>query len=405
MLEHARATGANLPRLLYLGNLAVDASFAGSALLYRLLQSYPSERLCIAEAGARTSALDLRLRGVRYEDYRPMFARLLRSRFSQHYRSWLILTAAARARQFMALVHDFQPEAVLSVTAGHSFITAASLANKIDVPYHLICHDEWAATMAPYHVLYRHHIFGQVYRMAASRLCVSPFMAQDYEDRYIARARVLYPSRAANALEFSEPPDRLGRTDHAFVCAYAGSFTPAYTAALRRVAQCLASFGGRLLIFGPMDEALARSADLYAPNVELGGLLTSDALIATLRARADALFVPMSFSPGDRANAQIGFPSKLTDSTAVGVPLVVYGPEYCSAVRWAQANAPVAEVITVEGDTELFGALRRLALDPAYRLQLGKAALSAGKRYFSNEVAFDVFSAALSGVTGYRPAY
>jgi hypothetical protein len=159
------------------------------------------------------------------------------------------------------------------------------------------------------------------------------------------------------------------------------------------------------LIFGPTDEALARSAGLSAANIELGGLLTSDALIATLRARADAIFVPMSFSPGDRANAEISYPSKLTDSTAAGLPLVIYGPDYCSAVQWALANASVAEVVTIEGHAGLSRSLRRLAFDSAYRLQLGKAALSAGARYFSNQAAFEVFSAALGGVVGDTRTY
>jgi hypothetical protein len=56
----------------------------------------------------------------------------------------------------------------------------------------------------------------------------------------------------------------------------------------------------------------------------------------------------MSFNAVDRANMEISFPSKLTDYTAVGLPLLIYGPHYCSAVQWARENPGVAEVVTAD---------------------------------------------------------
>ena len=384
-----------LPRLLYIADVAVEASYYGSALVYRLLERYPVEQLRIVEAGLSVSSADRRLRAVRYQECLPRWPRLAHTRFSRLYWSFLLLSADARARRLMRLVREFQPEAILSVTHGHSFITAARLARRIHVPLHLICHDEWFVHPLFCDAACKDRIFGKVYRAAASRLCVSPFMAEVYQMRYHARGSVLYPSRAYDAPVFDEPPGRLAPAGREFVCAYAGSFTPRYAAALELLAEHLIPVGGRLLIFGPIDAAQAKSMGLSSPNIQLGGLLTSPSLIETLRKRADALFVPMSFSPDDRANMEISFPSKLTDYTAVGLPLLIYGPEYCSAVRWARANAPVAEVVTAEGGDELSGSLRRLVSDPGYRMQLARSALLAGKRYFSYEAAYQVLSDAL----------
>ena len=75
---------------------------------------------------------------------------------------------------------------------------------------------------------------------------------------------------------------------------------------------------------------------LDLPNIRLGGLLKSDELLRRLRADADVLFVPMSFAADDHDNMRMGFPSKLTDYTAVGLPLLIAGPADCSAVRWAE---------------------------------------------------------------------
>src|SRR5205085_8881812 len=108
------------------------------------------------------------------------------------------------------------------------------------------------------------------------------------------------------------------------------------------------------------------------------------------------LFVPMASDPCHRANMECGFPSKLTDYTAIGVPLLILGPAYCSAVRWARQNAGVAEVVEVEEAGKLTEVLNRLA-DPARRLQLGARALAVGEKYFAHKSALRIFYAALNG--------
>src|SRR6185436_15691424 len=99
---------------------------------------------------------------------------------------------------------------------------------------------------------------------------------------------------------------------------------------------------------------------LLAPNIHSGGLIASKALVQHLRDNADVLVVPMSFH-GHDANMRLSFPSKLTDYTAAGLPILICGPEYCSAVRWARENAPVAEVVTSPSPELLGEAIGRLA--------------------------------------------
>jgi hypothetical protein len=153
--------------------------------------------------------------------------------------------------------------------------------------------------------------------------------------------------------------------------------------------------GGRLLVFGPLTEDQARRDGLEQRNVELRGLVSAGLLMRHFREEADVLFVPMSFDPKDRANMELSFPSKLTDYTAVGVPLLVYGPTYCSAVRWARANPGVAEVVDEENENSLREAVHRLAAQPAHRVALGTRALELGKEHFSSKVGKSVFHRSL----------
>lgn len=107
------------------------------------------------------------------------------------------------------------------------------------------------------------------------------------------------------------------------------------------------------------------------------------------------LFVPMSFEgTGHHENMRISFPSKLTDYTAVGLPLLIWGPDYCSGVKWAHQHHPVAEVVTSDSRDELGRALDRLA-SPPYRSMLASRALEVGNAMFSQPRAESVLFAAL----------
>ena len=181
----------SLPRLLYIGDVPVEASYHGSALLYRLLEDYPKERLKIVEAGVQLSRPERRLAGVSYEDRRLLLQRLDTTRFAPLYEKICVRTAAPRARAMRRLVSDFRPEAILTVTHGYPWITAARLARDFGLPLHLICHDEWSLGKAPSARAWRGRVFGEVYRQARSRMCVSPQMTKDYEGRYGACSEVI----------------------------------------------------------------------------------------------------------------------------------------------------------------------------------------------------------------------
>lgn len=390
----AQTKHSNLPRLLYVGDVSVESSYHGSALLYRLLQNYPGARLLIIEGNLSASRPERRLPGVRYATLRVGNTRWLRTRLAPWYSSWLTLASAARLKRAEALLDGFQPDAVLTVTHGYSWITAAQLAARRGVRLYLICHDDWPRVVN-FNGLVKKRLeatFGAIYRQAVSRLCVSPFMCEVYRERYGRDGTLLFPSRAADCPTFDAPPERLSRNDHPFTVAFGGTINSrGYVRSLTTLAETLEAFGGRLLIFGPLTPNVASKAGLARPNITLRGLVPSGELMARFREEADALFVPMSFDSAERGNMEAAFPSKLTDYTAVGLPLLIYGPAYCSAVRWARGNCGVAAVVDNEDPQALAEAVRRMAESPEDRIALGKRALEAGQRYFTREAAERIF--------------
>lgn len=374
----------------------MEASYHGSALLYRLLTDYPPEHLTIIET-ATTSQTSRRLPQVNYLSHPIGKQRWLNTRFHPYATAWFTKEGERSAPRIAQSLNGFTFEDVLTVAHGFGWLAAAEIADKRNVPLHLIVHDDWprVANVAPAFRNWLDQRFASVYRQAQSRMCVSPAMSRSYGERYGKPAHTIYPSRAAGCPEYDEPPARLANNDHAFTVAFAGTINSnGYIRALVALQNALKPCGGRLLIFGPTTSAEAQQFGLDNPNTEIRGLLPATELLTTLRNEADALFVPMSFDAADRVNMEMAFPSKLADYTATGLPLLVYGPGYCSAVTWARENEGVA--VIVECETEMRNALDLLANNPDKRIALGKRALAVGHEYFTHDRTQEQFYKALS---------
>ena len=381
-------------RLLYVGDVPVESSYHGSALLHRLLSDYPHEHLTVIETATQSDPAR-RLPKVKYIGYPIGKARLLNTRFHPYATLWFSQAGTRLAPKISQSVNGFDFEGVLTVAHGFGWLAAARIASHRKVPLHLMVHDDWPRTadIAPRFRTWLDAQFAGVYRQAQSRLGVSPAMSRAYLERYGKPAEIIYPARAPGCPDFEAPPEHLAHNGKPFTIAFAGTINSnGYIRALRVLQDALKAVGGRLLIFGPLtpDEANRIGLD----DAETCGLLSANDLLMRLRAEADALFVPMSFDASDRDNMEMAFPSKLADCTATGVPLLIYGPSYCSAVAWARENEGVAEV--VESESDLGKAVERLANDPAIRVRLGKRALEVGRRYFAHEHVQEVFRRALS---------
>ena len=384
-----------LPRLLYVGDVPVEASYHGSALLHRLLSNYPHERLTVIET-ATESQPGQRLPEVAYISHRIGNQRWLNTRFHPYAVAWFTQTGKRFAPSISQSLNGFNFEGVLTVAHGFGWLAAASIASKRKVPLYLMVHDDWPR-VAIVPSSFRKSLdasFANVYRQAQSRWCVSPAMSCEYLTRYGEPAEVMYPSRARECPEFEDPPARLTSNDKPFTIAFAGTINSnGYIKALLALQDALKLIGGRLLIFGPLTSDKAQSVGLDSTTT-VCGLLSWSELLTRLREEADALFIPMSFDSSDRTNMEMAFPSKLADGTATGLPLLIYGPSYCSAVTWARENKGVAE--TVDAEDALHDAIERLAQDPAHRVALGKRALEVGRQYFTHQRVQQVFHQALS---------
>jgi Glycosyltransferase Family 4 len=391
-------SGDAVPRLLYLAEVPVESYMHGSALVYRLFESYPAEKLLIVECLYESQA-DRRIPNVQYRAIKSSLSRLLNNRFSHYLWPLSLARVYLSSRSISRIVRNYRPQVVITVVVRHAWEVAASYATRAGLPLHLIVHDDWPnnPNCTSLQRRWAHWALRRWYPMAASRLCISPYMAEEFSRRYGAKGDVLYPSRGSNTLEFEAPPPSLNGSCKPFTVAFCGSIYLDYARALQRMAIALQDVGGRLLVFGPKPFA-GVDVFLQEPNIELQGTLSSLEVIRRCREQAHAIFVPMAYCERDRHNMEISFPSKLADCTATGLPLIIDGPDYCSAIRWARENPGVSEIVTDESVDGLRTALQKLQ-DPAVRFRLAREAIRRGKEYFGHDRALSTLMNKLCGNT------
>lgn len=107
-------------------------------------------------------------------------------------------------------------------------------------------------------------------------------------------------------------------------------------------------------------------------------------------ASADAFLIPMVFDPEMRRRMETSFPSKLAEMAQIGRPLVIWGPEYCSAVQWArQGNRALC--VTDPDPKALVSELEKLHGTPEEGRRLSECSRMAARGDFSPAVIQDDF--------------
>jgi glycosyltransferase involved in cell wall biosynthesis len=387
-----------LPRLAYFGDVPVRSISAGPALLYRLFEGWPRERLLVVEEAGNAPDPSHELPGVRIVRRRVIDQRLMHSRLAVLYGSWLLLTCGRHARPIARILRESRIDAVVSVGHGYCWMPAARAARLAGLPFHLIVHDHWRdfITVGRSLSARAERLFTAAYRQAESRLPISPAMEEKYRRDYGRPGTVLYPSRGRDALDLAHPPDKPLRPGNG-VFAYAGSTSSRWARrALASFADATAPLGVRLRVYQGISVGSLRAEGYRGDSIEIAPFLAPADLHRDLAARVDAMYLPMSFDPSDRTNVEVCFPSKLADYTVPGLPILIHAPPYGTAACWAAANDPAAEVVTVEDGEPLAAAVRLLLEDPERRSLLARRALELGRQYFSQERAFDTFRRAVA---------
>jgi hypothetical protein len=383
-----------LPRLLYIGDVAVADTMAGEALLFRLLQFYPPEKLALI-CGVRPGMPQLA--GAAYHHWGPMFPRLPHSRLAEEYVLWRAWRYYEVPRAIEQIATMFRPDAILSISHVSGWLAAWQLALQRRIPFHLIVHDDFVykSRFPAWSRGWAERKFGDAYRDASGRFCVSDTMAEAYRARFGVPGAVIYPTHNGKRGYQGISP-RVDRAAGALTFAYGGSLHGATDLdQMVTFARAVTARGHRVMAFSPQHVQLASRAAAAGVAVEAHAPVHSDELMARLRADADCLFLPQSMIETDRPWVETAFPSKWADYSTLGLPLLVWAPPASSSARFIAEHPGCAELVTGADASALDPAIAHLEASAGHRRFLAETLLAVSRDAFDPRAAFERFGSAL----------
>ncbi len=358
------------PFLLFAGEYPPSNHHGGSILLRRLLDKHPSNRLIVItsqEGFAASSANNLL--GCQHM-IMPGFRR------SPVPRALAIVLELGRVAIRVLWGRRTHPaQAIITIVQGRYYLAAAFAAWLGAVPHVTIVHDNFLSRYIGPSGLARsakRYLTTKVLQRAAHVYTVSAEMQRVVWRECGVSSEVQMPATTAPRLisngNFSSA--------RGLKILFAGQVT--YTVrdsldvlvALMRSGQMQTSglANATLHICAAITEVDMQDFGWLHENVICRGWLPQSELSDEL-ATADILFLPYSFREIARDAVETAFPSKTADYLAAGKPLLVFGPEYSTLVRYA-SQWGFAEVVTACDTSSLLAGIVNIASSETYRQQL-----------------------------------
>src|SRR6266496_689275 len=276
------------------------------------------------------------------------------------------------------LIHSFRPHALVTVAHGWWHIQARRIAKEFKLP--LVClFQDWWPDFPDIPLAFRSRVEREFRETCAASdvvICVSDGMRRELGEPENALVLPDAPSLASCS-------ERARRVEPPLRVAYFGNLSeygPLIESALRALNG---SDRVRLEVFGPSPLWTSGAEEEFRSRGVYRGFIPSNELAQSLQDFQAAL-VAMSFAPSHRRRMITSFPSKMIDAMQFGLPVVIWGPEYCSAVKWA-SRRDRALCVTDPNPLMLREAMEQLAASPVKQERLAESAREAAAGEFNRE--------------------
>lgn len=311
------------------------------------------------------------------------------SRFHKIHRTLRCLRMVPLFRKEKAgkLLTTFRPELVLTVMQHATWYDSAmAYAKGKKLPLVTIVHD----TNESFDKVYgwakeaQKRADGRFYRFATERLCVSPEMEEFCFQKYRVRGEVMYPNRDESLRPRPMEMNAELRCPPHLTVGFVGNVNYGYGKALVDLLPAFEQSGARLRIWSQLPGLDCRSL-CGSPLVRFEGFMSSPEVWKSVKEVCDAVILPYSNEQRMRQLYSYHFPSKLPEYLALGMPVIVTGPEYATGVRWAKKNPEAALAVLDQKPTKMVLILKKLSGDASYRKQLAAGSIKEADEKFNPE--------------------
>jgi hypothetical protein len=310
-------------RVALISSVVPEDTSGGELILYRHINE--ERQLAVTVVNGKPVVRNAACKG------RFILERVRNTKFSKYVEDLDVILQGHWLGKMCAVLNPADFDLVLTVAHGDGFYAAQRFAKTSGLPLVSIFHDWWP-DIPDVHGCIRRKLenhFLELARESARVLCVSDGMKAALGN--LENASVLYPkpgSRMAVGISYEK------KTTEVIRIAYMGN----------------------LYDYGPMlQEAIVASWKFPSLKFEVRGKNPNweDSFKNEARTKGnwldfikgerlqnwlnsvDAFLVAMDFHPKMRRRMETSFPSKLSEFFQYGKPIIVWGPHYCSAVKWA----------------------------------------------------------------------
>lgn len=386
----------NTLKILLISSALPRDTTAGEIVLYRHFSQVPEWNLTIATDNSegliaedvleiKTNRILNRLAITRFSRWTNDFCQCLHPFFNY--------------KNVRNYIKKHKPNLIVTVAEGIHWIAAHQMSQEFNIPLVTIFHDWWP-DLACIHSWAKKTLeqrFKKLYQQSALAFCVSERMQQLLGNH--PNVEILYPI-----------PDRITEVEknvtisnqQPFKLVYTGSISGIYAPMIQELWTSLQGVQGlQLKLFGrPPDWSNSLLQKLKEQNI-YGGFIPKKLLRQEL-ATASALLVTISFDKKNRRWSETSFPSKLVAYCQYNKPIIIWGPEYCSAIDWGRKYQS-ALVVTSPSAEDLVTAIKNLAIQPEEQARLKKQALFIAHNFFNPEKIQQQFINSIHQVAQIKP--
>ncbi len=298
--------------------------------------------------------------------------RLSRTRLSLWAHSYKhIVLGRTIPQSVLDAARSFKPDVILAAGGSWSWtaLMAQKLAQKLKIPlvgsfmdwydYNLLSHPATRFLIE--------RIFRRFYQQCDLALCTSEGMREALGEH--PNAAIFYPTGARVSdlnKEMAAPP----LSDDVVTVGFAGNIGEWYGEMLERLITFSTSQTNRIKfrIYGSNPSWSRAFEDRLRMEGSYQGSVPFDVLRHEM-SKVDILLLPMGFDDSCAQIERTSFKTKFLDYLAFQKPILIWGPDYCSAIRVAR-ELDSAQCCTSPKETECYQEIRFLAEHPTRQAEL-----------------------------------
>jgi len=238
-----------------------------------------------------------------------------------------------KAKELDEIIKSFKPDLIITVAHAWLHVAAVKASQRNRIPLITFFQDWWADSDSSSGYCNKRidQIMRRTCQLSRQVIGVSEGMLQELGNPSHGRLIHDLPS----ILTAGQSTQSLGRSEGPLRLIYFGNLAEYGPMIESLLVLCEDRQDIELHVFGPKPN-WSNGAEEHFRKVGLfHGFLPRDEFVSRV-AEFDGILATMEFDKGLQRRMMTSFPSKLIEGVQFGLPIIVWGPEYCSAVKWAR---------------------------------------------------------------------